>query len=204
MPRVPPSPAACGRATFLSIATTHASATDLGYLLHKHPGRLHEAGLSFGRAVTAYPEAHEARCEFALALDIDPVALVRDRRAQAISQYVNDRPYAASSFLSVAIAQALRTAMAGRSKERQALAEAAIPLEAVVAPVPLRGGEAGLRALFDMPEGALRHPDHRFEWTRPEFEAWARGVGECHGYGVALRPIATSTSASGRPLRWPC
>ena len=134
---------------FLSIATTHAPATDLGFLLHKHPDRLHEARLSFGRAVMAYPRADEARCEFALALDIDPVALARDRRAQAIEQYVNDRPYAASSFLSVALVSALRSAMNGRSKEHQALADAPVPLEATVAPVPLRGGEAGLRALFE-------------------------------------------------------
>ena len=82
---------------FVSIATTHRPATDLGFLLHKNPARLHETPLSFGRAVMAYPRADEERCEFALALDIDPVALVRDRRATAISQYVNDRPYAASA-----------------------------------------------------------------------------------------------------------
>ena len=132
---------------FLSIATTHRPATDLGFLLHKNPARLHEMPLSFGRAVMADSIADEARCEFALALDIDPVALVRDRRATAISQYVNDRPYAASSFLSVAISKALGTAMNGRSKEKPDLAGTALPLEASVSPVPLRGGEAGVRAV---------------------------------------------------------
>ena len=134
---------------FVSIATTHRPATDLGFLLHKNPARLHETPLSFGRAVMAYPRADEERCEFALALDIDPVALVRDRRATAISQYVNDRPYAASSFLSVALSKALGTAMNGRSKERPDLADAPLPLEAIVAPVPLRGDADGVRALFE-------------------------------------------------------
>lgn len=134
---------------FLSIATTHHPATDLGYLLHKHPGRMHEFALAFGRAVVAFPQADEVRCEAALALDIDPVALVRDRRATSLSQYVNDRPYAASSFLSVAIAKTYRTALNGRSQQRQALAETAIPLTATLAPIPLRGEGAEVRALFE-------------------------------------------------------
>ena len=134
---------------FVSIASTHRPATDLGFLLHKNPARLHEMPLSFGRAVMAYPRADEERCEFALALDIDPVALVRDKRATAIAQYINDRPYAASSFLSVALSKALGTAMNGRSKERPDLADTPLPLEATVAPVPLRGDEAGVRALFE-------------------------------------------------------
>lgn len=133
---------------FLSIATTHAPATDLGFLLHKHPDRLHEAPLSFGRAVMAYPRADEAAAEFVLALDIDPVALVRGR-GEAIAQYVNDRPYAASSFLSVAIAKALGTALNGRCKQRPELVETAIPLTATVAPLPLRGDPGFVRRLFE-------------------------------------------------------
>ena len=30
--------------------------------------------------------------------------------------------------------------------------------------------------LRDAPGRAMRHPDHRFEWTRAEFAAWADGV----------------------------
>ncbi|TIO99244.1 MAG: 3' terminal RNA ribose 2'-O-methyltransferase Hen1, partial [Mesorhizobium sp.] len=80
-----------------------------------------QADLSFGKAWLFYPEAGEARCEAALLLDIDPVGLVRGKgRADGLlDQYVNDRPYAASSFLSVALNQMLRTAMTGISKERQ-------------------------------------------------------------------------------------
>lgn len=123
---------------FLSIATTHRPATDLGFLLMKHPARVHETPLAFGRAVAFFPQADEDRCEAALVLDLDPVALVRGRGGAAgvMDQYVNDRPYAATSFLSVALNKAYRTAMSGVSRERPELAQTAIPLEIAVAPLP--------------------------------------------------------------------
>src|SRR5262245_11106948 len=104
----------------LTITTTHSPATDLGYLLHKNPARTHTFDLSFGQAHIFYPEVGEERCTAALLLDIDPVGLVRGRRGPAgeggmLEQYVNDRPYVASSFLSVAISQVFGTAMSGRS-----------------------------------------------------------------------------------------
>jgi 3' terminal RNA ribose 2'-O-methyltransferase Hen1 len=135
---------------FLSIATTHQPATDLGYLLMKHPGRLHETELSFGRAYVTYPTATEGRCEAVLLLDVDPVELVRGRgQAEGLlDQYVNDRPYAASSFLSVALNRTFRTAMTGTSRERQDLAESAIPLDIAVRPLPLRGGDDLVDRLF--------------------------------------------------------
>ena len=137
---------------FLSIATTHRPATDLGFLLHKNPGRVHQVELTFGSAWLVYPEATEDRCEAALVLDVDPIGLVRGKgQAEGLlSQYVNDRPYAASSFLSVALNKALRTAMTGVSRERQALADSDVPLEVVVTPLPIRGGgEALVRRLFE-------------------------------------------------------
>jgi len=135
----------------LSIATTHQPATDLGYLLHKHPDRVHETELGFGKAFVFYPTASVERCEAVLLLDVDPVGLVRGRGTAEglLDQYVNDRPYAASSFLSVAMTRALRTAMGGTSKGRPELAEAVIPLEAVVTPLPARGGETLVRSLFE-------------------------------------------------------
>ena len=113
----------------LTIATTHLPATDLGYLLHKHPKRLQSFELAFGKAHVFYPEASHERCTAALLLDVDPVGLVRKRRGEgeALEQYVNDRPYVASSFLSVAIAQVFGSALAGRSKDKPELAETAIP-----------------------------------------------------------------------------
>jgi 3' terminal RNA ribose 2'-O-methyltransferase Hen1 len=136
---------------FLSIATTHQPATDLGFLLHKHPDRLHEFALTFGKAFVFFPEAGETRCEAALVLDVDPVGLVRGKgQAEGLlDQYVNDRPYAASSFLSVALNRAFRTALTGTSEDRPDVAGRAIPLEAVVTPLPMRGGEDLVRALFE-------------------------------------------------------
>lgn len=136
---------------FLSIATTHRPATDLGFLLHKHPEHVHETELAFGKAFIFYPEASENRCEAVLILDVDPVGLVRGRGSAEglLDQYVNDRPYAASSFLSVAMARTLRTAMGGTSKERPELAQQPIPLEAKVTPLPARGGDELVRELFE-------------------------------------------------------
>jgi len=135
----------------LTLRTTHVPATDLGYLLHKNPARLQSFEMSFGQAHFFYPEADETACTAALLLDVDPVGLVRGRGAGegALDQYVNDRPYVASSFLAVALAQVLGQAMGGRSKERPELAETAIPLEAKVAALPCRGGEVFLRRLFE-------------------------------------------------------
>ncbi|MGH7641927.1 MAG: hypothetical protein ACRENX_02750 [Candidatus Dormibacteria bacterium] len=89
----------------LSISTTHEPATDLGYLLYKSPARLHEIELSFGVGYLLYPEASPERCTISLLVEVDPVSLVRNRRLGgefSLREYVTDRPYAASSFLSVA------------------------------------------------------------------------------------------------------
>jgi 3' terminal RNA ribose 2'-O-methyltransferase Hen1 len=137
----------------LTIATSHQPATDLGYLLHKNPGRQHVAELGFGTAHLFYPQASPERCCAALMLDIDPVGLVRGGAGPAsqfaLGSYVNDRPYAASSFLCVAMAKLLGTAMSGRSKERPELAAEPIALEIGLPVLPCRGGEALLRRLFE-------------------------------------------------------
>jgi 3' terminal RNA ribose 2'-O-methyltransferase Hen1 len=134
----------------LTIATTYQPATDLGYLLHKHPARSQAFDLTCGQAHVFYPEATERRCTCALLLDVDPVALVRGRGAAArpLGQYVNDRPYVASSLLSVAINKAFHTAMAGRCEDRPELVETALPLEARLAALPCRGGQEVLARLF--------------------------------------------------------
>jgi 3' terminal RNA ribose 2'-O-methyltransferase Hen1 len=134
----------------LSITTRLRPATDLGYLLHKHPARSHELELAFGRAHMFYPEATDERCTFTLLLDIDPVGLVRGggKDGGLLDQYVNDRPYAASSFLSVAIAKTLRTALGGRCEQRPDLVQQPIPLSALVTPLPVRGGADLVERLF--------------------------------------------------------
>jgi 3' terminal RNA ribose 2'-O-methyltransferase Hen1 len=138
----------------LTIRTTHKPATDLGFLLHKNPSRVQSYPQSFGQAHVFYPEASEDGCTVALLLDVDPVGLVRRRRGPSgeggtLDQYVNDRPYVASSFLSVAISDVFGTAMTGRSKERPDLAESDLPFVAKLAVVPCKGGEPFLRRLFE-------------------------------------------------------
>ena len=138
----------------LTIRTTHKPATDLGFLLHKNPSRVQSYPQSFGQAHVFYPEATEDGCTVALLLDVDPVGLVRRRRGPSgeggtLDQYVNDRPYVASSFLSVAISDVFGTAMTGRSKERPGLAELELPFVAKLAVVPCKGGEPFLRRLFE-------------------------------------------------------
>ena len=135
----------------LTISTTHQPATDLGFLLHKNPAHLLTEELSFGKGHVFYPEASEQICTAALLVDIDPVALVRGRRNAPGDdrQYVNDRPYVANSFLSVAMGRVFGTAMGGRSKERQALADTAIALEAYLPVIAARGGEDLVRRLFE-------------------------------------------------------
>jgi len=138
----------------LTISTTHQPATDLGFLLHKNPGRQHVAEFGFGTARVVYPEATGERCCAAVLVDIDAVGLVAGRHNLAASRfalahYVNDRPYAASSFMSVALGRLFGTAMTGRSKERQELADQPIPLEASLPVMPCRGGENLVRRLFE-------------------------------------------------------
>ena len=158
----------------LTISTTYQPATDLGFLVHKNPARFQSFTLPFGRADVFYPEADDQRCTVALLLEIDPVALVRPRTGGPnsggwLEQYVNDRPYVASSHLSVAIASVFGSALRGQSKERPGLAEQPIPLEARVPAVPSHEGADLIRGLFgplgyavDVEEGPL---DARFpEW----------------------------------------
>lgn len=158
----------------LTITTTHEPATDLGFLLHKHPSRIQTYDLTVGKAHVFYPESTAERCTAALLLDVDPVGLVRGGRARAAQrdsdvQYVSDRPYVASSFLSVAIAEVYSSALNGHSRERAELVDVPLPLTARVTALPCRGGEGFLRRLFE-PLGyevhAERHVlDERFpEW----------------------------------------
>lgn len=138
----------------LLLTTTHRPATDLGYLLHKHPERLHHVDLPFGAVHVFFPEASEERCTAAVLLDVNAVELVRRRsgpegEAGLFARYVNDRPYATSSFLSVAIARALGSALKGHSKDRPDLARTPVPLEIILPVLPCRGGEDFLRRIFE-------------------------------------------------------
>jgi 3' terminal RNA ribose 2'-O-methyltransferase Hen1 len=137
--------------------TTAASwpATDLGYLLHKNPARVQAFDVASGTAHVFYPEATEAVCTAALLLEVDAVGLIRGRHGRdrgegfGLGQYVNDRPYAASSLLAVAMSRVYRTAMTGRCEARPELAASAIPLELRIPVLPCRGGPDLARRLFE-------------------------------------------------------
>jgi len=136
----------------LTLTNTQPPATDLGFLLHKHPDRVQRYDLSFGAAHVFYPEAGEARCTACLLVDVDPVELVRGKSRAGgglLDQYVNDRPYAASSFLSVAIGQVFSTALAGRCATRPELAAQPLLLTAHLPVTPARGDEDLVPALFE-------------------------------------------------------
>ncbi|MEN3610166.1 3' terminal RNA ribose 2'-O-methyltransferase Hen1 [Plantactinospora sp. ZYX-F-223] len=146
----------------ITVTTTHQPATDLGYLLVKHPDRVHTFEMPTGTAYVVYPEAGTARCTAALLLDIDPLALHggRARRGKAgrggnptpdgftLGQYVNDRGYAASSLLSSALSTVFRSALRGTSKDRPELAATPIPLELRVPALRCRGGAELAGSLF--------------------------------------------------------
>jgi 3' terminal RNA ribose 2'-O-methyltransferase Hen1 len=165
----------------LTISYTGKSATDLGYLLHKSPFRIHTFEQAFGSTHLFYPEATTERCTAAMLLEVDSIGLVRNRRGPsgesfALEEYVNDRAYVGSSFLSVAIARTFATALSGKSRERQELADSVLCLEARINVLPCRGGEPTLRKLFE-PLGyevaARRHVlDEKFpEWGDSSYYA---------------------------------
>ncbi len=168
----------------LTIATSLRPATDLGFLLHKHPDRLQTFDLPFGKAHVFYPEASDERCEVALLVDIDPVGLVRRGRgsnAFALAEYVNDRPYAASSFMSVALNKVFKTAMTGTCKERPGLAASKISLAAALPAVPARGGEELVRRLFEPLGYEVESQPLQLDQQHPEWGAAAILRSACAG-----------------------
>jgi len=160
----------------LTLRASGPHAQGLGYLLHKHPDKLQTYPLSAGRAHVFYPQASDDAVTAALLLDLDPVALVRGRPGSTegglLDRYVNDRPYIASSFLSVAIAQVFGSALGGRCKDRPELVTTPLPLEARLVAASCRGGEGLARALFE-PLG-YRVTAERIPLDE-HFPAWGKG-----------------------------
>ncbi len=159
----------------LHISTTHRPATDLGYLLHKHPDKFQTLELAVGKAHLFYPEKSEERTTISVLLDIDPIDMVRGVRnlggdGFALGHYVNDRPYVASSFMSVALSKAFSSAMNGKCKDKPELVEVKLPFEVTLAVIPApHGGERLIRKFFEplgYQVGLTRHQlDSQFpEW----------------------------------------
>ena len=176
----------------LSLTTTYEPASDLGYLLGKHPDRIQSFPLAFGRALVFFPEAAPERCTVCLMLELDPIGLVRGRPGArgdtaVVAQYVNDRPYVASSFLSVAIADVFSSALAGKSRDRPELARTPIPLAAELS--ACRGAPALVERLFKPLGYAVECGK---EVIDPVFPAWGRSP--------AQRLTLTSTTTLSRLL----
>ena len=151
----------------LTIATEAAGATDLGYLLHKHPDRLYERDLGFGVARVFFPEADDRRCVAALAVEVDAVGLARGSMRD--DGYVTDRPYVCGSLMSVAMGRTFRSALAGRAPERPDRVAERMPLEAVLSAVHSPGGEAVVRRAFESLGYAV---ECRWEPVDPLFPEW--------------------------------
>jgi 3' terminal RNA ribose 2'-O-methyltransferase Hen1 len=173
----------------LTITTTHHPASDLSYLLHKHPAKMQEVAIAAGKAHIFYTEVSDEKCTAALLLDIDPIGLVRKNSGPsgnefALQQYVNDRPYVASSFMAAAISKAFGTAMNGRCKDKPELVDVAFPFEVTIAVLPVRGGEAMLRHLFEPLGYTVSVKNHLLNNTFPNW-------GESRYYTVSLQNVIT-------------
>ncbi|WP_116107926.1 3' terminal RNA ribose 2'-O-methyltransferase Hen1 [Lewinella sp. IMCC34191] len=159
----------------LTISTTYQPATDLGFLLHKHPDRFQTINLSIGQAHAFYPESSPERTTVALLLDMDPIDMVRNGRSDgnqgfSLGQYVNDRPYVGSSFLSVALAKAFSTALNGTCHKRPELVDQPLPLKATLSVVSApAGGEALLRKWFEPLGYTMDITPHALDATHPEW-----------------------------------
>lgn len=121
---------------------------DLGYLVHKHPDRAQTFAQPFGRVHVFYPQLDDQGCTLAVLLDIDAVGLVR-RPGQGLEQYVNDRPYAASSFFSVAMNSVFKDALLKKCKARPELVELELDWRVELAVVRCQSGTDYLRGLFE-------------------------------------------------------
>ncbi|MBM7067244.1 3' terminal RNA ribose 2'-O-methyltransferase Hen1 [Actibacterium sp. 188UL27-1] len=138
--------------TLTAQAGADYSARDLGYLLHKHPDHVHVRDVAAGQLTIFYPEISDDSTTAVVHLNVDPVALVRGKNDHSdglLSQYVNDRPYVASTFLSVSLTRALGQSMSGKSKERQDLADRELPYRARILPIALAGELDLARLLFE-------------------------------------------------------
>lgn len=160
----------------LTITNSRYPATDLSFLLHKHPAKVQSVEVMNGKAHVFYPEAGDEKCTCSILLDMDPVGLVRnsDGNSFALDQYVNDRPYVASSFMSSAISKGFSSALNGNCKEKPELVSIPLQLEVQISVLSIRGGEELLQQLFQ-PLGyeimAIQHPldPHFPEWGNSRY-----------------------------------
>lgn len=175
----------------LQITTTHTPATDIGYLLHKHPNKFQSIKLSHGQAHIFYPEATEAQATLCLLLDIDPIDMVRGNKNLmgknfTLGQYVNDRPYIASSFMSTALSKAFSTAMNGTCSGKPELVDQKLPFEVKISVISApKGGETLIRKLFEPLGYEVTLTHHTLD---PKFPEW----GDSKYYTLSLKNTITT------------
>jgi len=156
----------------LTISYTGQNTTELGYLLYKNPYRPQKFEFSQGNAYVFYPEVSNEKTTAALLLDIDPIDLVRGKRdssGNSLFDYVNDRPYVSSSFMSTAIAMVFGTALTGRADSRQELSDSLLDLTAKVGMLPCRSDPGMLNKVFE-PLGY--EVNYEVYATDEKFPAW--------------------------------
>ncbi|UII19268.1 3' terminal RNA ribose 2'-O-methyltransferase Hen1 [Fulvivirga ligni] len=169
----------------LKISTNRANAREVSFLFHKHPDRLQSVELPFGKAHIFYPKADQDECAICLVLDINPVSLTRNNQSNnadfALSHYVNDRPYVASSYMSVAISKAFSTAMNGTCKDHPELVNEQIPFDIKIAVMfAPKGGEILIRRLFEPLNYEVEVQRHTLDEAFPEW-------GESRYFSVNLK-----------------
>ncbi|MDR0651895.1 MAG: 3' terminal RNA ribose 2'-O-methyltransferase Hen1 [Synergistaceae bacterium] len=159
----------------LTITYQEKNAADLGYLLHKNPNRPQKFELSYGHAYVFYPEASDDCCTAALLLDIDPIDLARGKegtKSGGLFDYVNDRPYVSSSFMSTAIASVFGTALAGRCDKKPELASSEHNLKAAITALPCRGEVEMIDRIFSPLGYEVRYTKEPLDEKFPE---WGEG-----------------------------
>ncbi len=135
----------------LTITYRGENTQDLGYLLHKNPYRPQSFDLPAGKAHVFYPEITDEKTTCAMIMELDPLLLSRGKPGTGESglfDYVNDRPYAASSFMCRAMSRCFGTAMSGKCDRRQELADSELDLEADICSLPVRGDKDLVQRLF--------------------------------------------------------
>lgn len=159
----------------LTITAEGENAAALSFLLHKHPDKLQQVELSVGAAYIFYPECEKEKATAALLLDIDPIGMVRNAKNFAgkdflLGQYVNDRPYVASSFMSSAISKAFSSAMNGSCKEHPEFIDMPLALTAKISVLPApRGGELLIKRLFEPLGYTVEAERHLLDTQFPEW-----------------------------------
>ncbi len=159
----------------LNITTTHFPATDLGYLLHKHPDKFQSFELSVGKVHVFYPEKSEEKTTISILLDVDPIDMVKSAKnlsgdGFSLGHYVNDRPYVASSFMSVALSKAFSSAMNGNCKDKPELVNVPLPFEVTIGVIPApKGGEILIRKFFEPLGYQVELISHQLDSKFPEW-----------------------------------